>query len=169
MLSASSRCRWVSGIPVVSSAGTGARDGSRADQRARCLISFRPSMLPELECLDRVIPIARAAGAIVMQVYATAFEVAAKHDASPVTEADTRAEALIETELARLAPDVPIVSEEAVGAGRVPTFAERFWLVDPLDGTREFIARNGEFTVNVALVEHGRAVLGVVFAPALGR
>jgi 3'(2'), 5'-bisphosphate nucleotidase len=126
-------------------------------------------MLPELECLDRVIPIARAAGAIIMQVYATAFEVAAKHDASPVTEADTRAEALIEAELARLAPDVPIISEEAVSAGRVPIFAERFWLVDPLDGTREFVARNGEFTVNVALIEHGRSVLGVVFAPALGR
>jgi 3'(2'), 5'-bisphosphate nucleotidase len=125
-------------------------------------------MLPELECLDRVIPIVRAAGALVMEVYATAFEVASKHDRSPVTEADHRAEALIEAALARLTPQVPIVCEEAVGAGRVPTLAQRFWLVDPLDGTREFVARNGEFTVNVALVSAGRAVLGVVFAPARG-
>ena len=102
-------------------------------------------------------------------VYATAFEVAAKHDRSPVTEADQRAEALIEAALARITPALPIVCEEAVGAGRVPALAQRFWLVDPLDGTREFIARNGEFTVNVALVSAGRAVLGVVFAPALGR
>jgi len=126
-------------------------------------------MLPELECLDRVIPIARAAGALVMEVYATAFEVTTKQDRSPVTEADRRAEALIEAALARLAPDVPIVCEEAVGAGRVPALAERFWLVDPLDGTREFIARNGEFTVNVALVTRSRPVLGVVFAPVQGR
>ena len=126
-------------------------------------------MLPELECLDRVIPIARAAGALVMEVYATAFEVTTKQDRSPVTEADQRAEALIEAALARLTPEVPIVCEEAVGAGRVPALAERFWLVDPLDGTREFIARNGEFTVNVALVTRSRPVLGVVFAPVQGR
>jgi len=126
-------------------------------------------MLPELEWLDRVIPIARAAGAVVMEVYATPFQVATKRDASPVTEADQRAETLIEAALARLTPEVVIISEEAVGAGRPPVFAQRFWLVDPLDGTREFIARNGEFTVNIALVDRGRAVLGVVLAPALGR
>ncbi len=126
-------------------------------------------MLPELECLDRVIPIVRAAGAIVMEVYATAFEVATKRDASPVTEADVRAETAIEAALGPLAPDIALVSEEAVAAGRMPALTKRFWLVDPLDGTREFVARNGEFTVNVALVEGGRAVLGVVLAPALGR
>jgi 3'(2'), 5'-bisphosphate nucleotidase len=119
--------------------------------------------------LDRVIPIARAAGALVMEVYATDFEVAAKRDATPVTGADRRAEALIEAALARIAPRWPIVSEEAACAGRVPEVGERFWLVDPLDGTREFIARNGEFTVNVALVERGAPLLGVVLAPALGR
>jgi 3'(2'), 5'-bisphosphate nucleotidase len=126
-------------------------------------------MLPELECLDRVIPIARAAGAIVMEVYATAFAVSGKLDDSPVTEADRRAEVLLEAALARIAPGLPIVSEEAACSGRVPAVAERFWLVDPLDGTREFIARNGEFTVNIALVERGHAQLGVVLAPATGR
>jgi len=126
-------------------------------------------MLPELECLDRVIPIVRAAGAIVMAVYATAFEVATKSDASPVTEADERAETAIEAALGPLDPEIALVSEEAAAAGRMPALTERFWLVDPLDGTREFVARNGEFTVNVALIDRGRAVLGVVLAPALGR
>jgi 3'(2'), 5'-bisphosphate nucleotidase len=126
-------------------------------------------MLPELEWLDRIVPIARAAGALVMEVYATDFAVAGKADDSPVTEADRRAEALLEAALARIAPECPVISEEAACAGQVPALAERFWLVDPLDGTREFIARNGEFTVNVALVERGEAVLGVVLAPAQGR
>jgi 3'(2'), 5'-bisphosphate nucleotidase len=126
-------------------------------------------MLPELEWLDRVIPIAHAAGAIVMEVYATAFAVSGKLDDSPVTEADQRAEVLLEAALARIAPGLPIVSEEAAGSGRVAAVAERFWLVDPLDGTREFVARNGEFTVNIALVAHGHPLLGVVLAPATGR
>ena len=126
-------------------------------------------MLPELDLLDSVIPIARAAGAIVMDVYATDFAVRGKVDASPVTDADHRAEASIEAALARIAPGVPIVSEEAACAGRIPTVEDRFWLVDPLDGTREFIDRNGEFTVNIALVERHSPVLGVVLAPALGR
>jgi len=126
-------------------------------------------MLPELQWLDRVIAIARAAGAIVMEVYATPFQVATKRDASPVTEADRRAETHIAAELSRLAPEVAVVSEEAVDAGRMPALGQCFWLVDPLDGTREFVARNGEFTVNIALVNRGRAVLGVVLAPAQGR
>jgi 3'(2'), 5'-bisphosphate nucleotidase len=126
-------------------------------------------MLPELDLLDRVIPIARAAGAIVMEVYATEFKVEGKGDASPVTEADHRAEALILPALARIMPGLQVVSEEAASAGRIPVVAERFWLVDPLDGTREFVDRNGEFTVNIALVERGTPVLGVVLAPASGR
>ena len=103
-----------------------------------------------------------------MAVYG--HEVVARHkrDASPVTEADERAEALIMPALQQLAPGVPVVAEEAVAAGRVPVVGERFWLVDPLDGTREFLARNGEFTVNIALVEGTAPVLGVVYAPALG-
>ena len=104
-----------------------------------------------------------------MSVYATDFSVRNKHDASPVTEADGLAERVIVERLRALTPSVPIVAEEAASAGSVPDVGERFWLVDPLDGTKEFISRNGEFTVNVALIEHGEPVLGVVYAPALDR
>ena len=86
-----------------------------------------------------------------------------------MTLADQRAEALITPQLRALAPQIPVVAEEAVAAGDVPQVDEAFWLVDPLDGTKEFISRNGEFTVNVALVRGGRPVLGAVFAPALNR
>ncbi len=127
-------------------------------------------MLPELDLLDRIIPVAREAGTLVMRVYATEFKVRSKRDASPVTEADHRAEALILSELARITPGLQVVAEEAACAGPTPMVeAERFWLVDALDGTREFIDRNGEFTVNIALVERGMPVLGVVLAPASGR
>ncbi len=119
-----------------------------------------------LECL---IPVARDAGKTVMAIYATDFTVRGKDDASPVTEADERAEASILTALATLTPEIPVISEEAAAAGRIPDVAGQFWLVDPLDGTKEFINRNGEFTVNIALVENRRPVLGVVFAPALDR
>jgi 3'(2'), 5'-bisphosphate nucleotidase len=121
------------------------------------------------DLLESVVDIARRAAVVVMEVYAGDFAVRGKDDASPVTEADERAEALIVPALQALAPEIPVVAEEAVAAGRVPTVAERFWLVDPLDGTKEFISRNGEFTVNIALVEHGVPVMGVVLAPALGR
>ena len=121
------------------------------------------------ELLESLLPVARAAGEEILQVYATEFEVRDKDDASPVTEADERAEALILPELTALTPDVPIVSEEAAAAGALPEAGSRFWLVDPLDGTKEFVSRNGEFTVNIALVEDGRPVLGVVLCPALGR
>lgn len=119
--------------------------------------------------LEQVIDISRAAGEQVLQVYRSDFEVRGKEDASPVTEADERAEALILAALAQCAPGVPVISEEAAAAGYIPEVGQRFWLVDPLDGTREFINRNGEFTVNVALIEGGEPVLGVVLAPALGR
>ena len=119
------------------------------------------------ELLEQVVEVVRAAGAEVMAVYATDFQAVNKSDASPVTQADERAEALITPRLRALAPGVPVVAEEAVAAGDVPQVGRMFWLVDPLDGTKEFISRNGEFTVNVALIEDGRPVLGVVFAPAL--
>jgi 3'(2'), 5'-bisphosphate nucleotidase len=119
--------------------------------------------------LERVVEIAREAGAAILEVYGTAFEVQNKSDASPVTAADEKAEALIVPALEALAPGIPIVAEEAVAAGRVPEVASLFWLVDPLDGTKEFISRNGEFTVNIALVADGVPVLGVVLAPAIGR
>jgi len=107
------------------------------------------------------------AGAEVMAVYAGQIAVRDKADASPVTDADLRAEAVILRHLARMTPEMPVVSEEQ--SCTTPPAAGRFWLVDPLDGTKEFIRRNGEFTVNIALVEDGRPRLGVVYAPALNR
>jgi len=113
--------------------------------------------------------LAREAGAAVMAVYASDFSVRGKSDASPVTAADEQAEAIILAGLARLAPGIPVVAEEAAAAGHVPDIAGgTFFLVDPLDGTREFVSRNGEFTVNIALIARGAPVLGVVFAPAVG-
>lgn len=126
---------------------------------------------PEIDLanlLAAVSDVVRQAGDAVLAVYHTDFEVRGKADASPVTEADERAEALITPALQALLPGVPVVAEEAVANGDQPEVAEVFWLVDPLDGTKEFISRNGEFTVNVALVVAGRPVLGVVLAPALG-
>ena len=126
-------------------------------------------MTSALQLLPAVEALARQAGALVMAIYATDFAVQGKADESPVTLADQQAEALILAGLRALTPGVPIVAEEAVAAGDAPQVAEggRFWLVDPLDGTREFVARNGEFTVNIALIEQGRPVLGVVLAPAV--
>ncbi|HTN49623.1 MAG TPA: 3'(2'),5'-bisphosphate nucleotidase CysQ [Burkholderiaceae bacterium] len=121
------------------------------------------------ELLEQVNRIARGAGELVMAVYLSDFTTRHKGDASPVTEADERAEAFILAALRTLTPDIPIVAEEEVAAGRVPRLGSVFWLVDPLDGTREFIDRNDEFTINVALVENGVPVLGVVYGPALGR
>ncbi|MED5619080.1 3'(2'),5'-bisphosphate nucleotidase CysQ [Ideonella sp. BN130291] len=121
------------------------------------------------DLLESVIRIAQRAGAVVMSVYAGEIAVRGKQDASPVTEADEQAEAVIVPALQALTPDIPVVAEEAVAAGQCPTVGDRFWLVDPLDGTKEFISRNGEFTVNIALIERGTPVLGVVLAPAQDR
>ena len=118
--------------------------------------------------LAAVEAVAGEAATLILEVYAQAFEVRGKSDASPVTEADERAEACIVARLEQLTPDVPVVAEEAVAAGQVPAIGPRFWLVDPLDGTREFVSRNGEFTVNIALIEHGVPVLGVVQVPVQG-
>ena len=109
------------------------------------------------------------ASAAILEIYASDFAVEAKADASPVTAADDAAERIILAHLARLTPDIPVIAEEQVAAGIVPDVSGgRFWLVDPLDGTREFVSRNGEFTVNIALVRDGRPALGVVVAPARG-
>lgn len=113
--------------------------------------------------------IALEAGELIMQVYATDFAIDTKGDSSPVTEADEKAEALILAALAEQAPEIPVLAEEAVAAGDIPEIGDRFFLVDPLDGTKEFINKRGEFTVNIALIENGRPVMGVVFAPALDR
>ncbi len=115
--------------------------------------------------------LARTAGRAILEVYATPFGVAAKADNSPVTLADQRAEAIILQGLASLTPGVPIVAEEAVATHGLPDLGKHslFWLVDPLDGTREFVGRNGEFTVNIALVGDGKPVLGVVYTPVQER
>ena len=116
--------------------------------------------------LQSLIYSAQRAGGAIMAVYATDFAVRDKVDASPVTVADEAAEKIILADLASIAPEIPVVAEESVAAGKVPVIAERFFLVDPLDGTKEFIGRRDEFTVNIALIENGEPVLGVVFAPA---
>ena len=117
---------------------------------------------------ETVIAISRQAGAAIMEVYASGFEVAIKDDASPLTAADLAANRFIVEGLERLTPDLPVLSEESA---KVPWDVRRhwptYWLVDPLDGTREFVKRNGEFTVNIALIEDGVPVLGVVHAPVL--
>jgi len=127
-------------------------------------------MRVDLQLLAKVETIAREAAAVIRDIYESDFAVEAKDDATPVTRADEEAEAVIVAGLRRLDAQLPIVAEESVAAGRIPRVdgsRGRFWLVDPLDGTREFISRNGEFTVNIALIECGAPVLGVVLAPAL--
>jgi 3'(2'), 5'-bisphosphate nucleotidase len=116
--------------------------------------------------LDLMLAAARAASSEIMAVYLSEFDADTKADGSPVTLADQRAEATI---LEHLAPaGIPVLAEESAAAGVVPVLGQRFFCVDPLDGTKEFLKRNGEFTVNIALVEDGRPVMGVVIAPATG-
>lgn len=118
---------------------------------------------------ERCIAIAREAGDAIMRVYAQDFPVEIKDDNSPLTAADLASHRIIVDGLQALTPDIPVLSEEAADiAWETRREWTRLWLVDPLDGTREFIKKNGEFTVNVALIENGEPVLGVVYAPALG-
>ena len=118
---------------------------------------------------EGVIRIARDAAAEILEIYRNPFDVAQKDDRSPVTAADLAAHRCIVEGLARLTPAIPVLSEESAPAeiARRRQWT-RLWLVDPLDGTREFIKRNGEFTVNIALIEEGVATFGVVQAPASG-
>jgi len=118
--------------------------------------------------LQEIIKISREAGHAIMEVYRGEITVERKNDNSPLTQADLSAHKLIEAGLKELSPDIPLLSEESAS---IP-FSERstwqrYWLVDPLDGTREFIKRNGEFTVNIALIDQGIPILGVVYAPAI--
>ncbi|WP_116473353.1 3'(2'),5'-bisphosphate nucleotidase CysQ [Zobellella maritima] len=119
------------------------------------------------DLLAQVEAIARDAGAAIMAIYGREFSIDEKADKSPLTEADAAAHQLIAERLSALPLQLPILSEEDTDgfAGADPQ--GRYWLVDPLDGTKEFIKRNGEFTVNIALIEQGKSVLGVVYAPAL--
>ena len=130
----------------------------------------QPSETEDLLSVLRLI--AERAGKVILGYYVEGEEIEVRHkeDASPVTEADEAAEHFILEALAKLTPEIPVISEEAASAGALPEIAgSRFWLVDPLDGTKEFISRNGEFTVNIALIEEGQPVAGVVHAPALSQ
>lgn len=119
--------------------------------------------------LQQLVRIAQAAGVVVMRHYEDGATARIKADRSPVTDADEEAEKLILAELAAAFPGVPVVAEEEAAAGRVVDACSHFFLVDPVDGTKEFIRRSGEFTVNIGEVVDGVPVAGVVFAPAIGR
>ncbi len=125
-------------------------------------IDQRAAIVTEIRAL------ALSAGDAIMRIYGTDFEITSKDDASPVTEADRAADAIIVAGLEKSFPDIPVVTEERA-ASHAAASGDRFFLVDPLDGTREFISRNGEFTVNIALIENGAPTLGVVYAPAADR
>src|SRR3954452_14108597 len=121
---------------------------------------------------DRLISVAAAlaldATAAILAVRRRGVDVVRKEDRSPVTEADHAAEAIIVAGLRKAVPDIPVIAEEEVAGGRITEPSARYWLVDPLDGTREFAAGNDEFAVNIGLVRDGRPVLGVVGIPAAG-
>ena len=119
----------------------------------------------QAELLEAMTNAALEAGRAIHEIYLGSFEVRHKADQSPVTEADHAAEAIILERLRQIAPDIPIVAEEEVAAGRLPQIGSEFFLVDPLDGTKEFVQRIGDFTVNIALIRDGDPVLGVVYAP----
>ena len=126
-------------------------------------------MSPDPALREGVIAVARAAAAEITGVYALDFEVSSKADASPVTAADLAAHGVIVAGLAALTPDIPVLSEESADACFAARHAwTRYWLVDPLDGTREFVKKNGEFSVNIALVDAGEAVFGVIQQPVGG-
>ena len=117
---------------------------------------------------DAILPSVIAAGAVEMRHRAAGVAVEAKADSSPVTVADREAEALVLEGLRAAAPDVPVVAEECAAAGNVPARGRAYFLVDPLDGTREFIKGSGEFTVNVGLIVEGTPVFGMIYAPVIG-
>jgi 3'(2'), 5'-bisphosphate nucleotidase len=119
--------------------------------------------------LDDLAEAAREAGDAILEVVRRGFEIESKTDSSPVTEADRAAELIILAALARAAPGVPVIAEEEVAAGRIPSHGDCYFLVDPLDGTKEFCRGGDDYTVNIGLIEQGEPKLGIVFAPASGR
>jgi 3'(2'), 5'-bisphosphate nucleotidase len=123
-----------------------------------------------VELIEPIVGLARKAGDAILEVYASDFDVQSKDDESPLTQADLASHRRIVAGLGDLTPDLPIISEES----GLPPFAKRsgwptYWLIDPLDGTKEFVNRNGEFTVNIALIADGRPVFGVVHVPVQGK
>ena len=126
-------------------------------------------MIDSGRLLDEIAEAAREAGEAIIRIVRQGFEVEAKRDSSPVTDADRAAEAIILAALARATPGVPVIAEEEVAAGRIPAHEDTYFLVDPLDGTKEFVRGGDDYTVNIGLIERGAPALGVVFAPATGR
>lgn len=116
--------------------------------------------------LEEIALATRQAGEAILEIVARGFAVERKDDLSPVTEADRAAELIILAALARAAPGVPVVAEEEVAAGRIPDFGDTYFLVDPLDGTKEFIRGGDDYTVNIGLIADGQPLLGAVFSPA---
>ena len=121
------------------------------------------------QLIDALADAAREAGEAILHIVRRGFEVERKRDTSPVTEADRAAELIILAALARAAPGVPVIAEEEVAAGRIPAHDDTYFLVDPLDGTKEFVRGGSDYTVNIGLIVGGVPKLGVVFAPATGR
>jgi 3'(2'), 5'-bisphosphate nucleotidase len=126
-------------------------------------------MIDYARLLDDLAEAAREAGEAIRTIVARGFEVESKGDSSPVTEADRAAELIILAALARAAPGVPVIAEEEVAAGRIPAHGDIYFLVDPLDGTKEFVRGGIDYTVNIGLIERGAPTLGTVFAPGTGR
>ncbi|MBS3797153.1 3'(2'),5'-bisphosphate nucleotidase CysQ [Pseudoalteromonas sp. BDTF-M6] len=121
------------------------------------------------ELLEQILQLAQDAGKAAMRIYNKDFNVEYKDDKSPVTDADLAAHKVILAGLEKLTPELPVLSEESAAiCWQERQQWQRYWLVDPIDGTKEFIKKNGEFTINIALIENGEPVLGVVDAPALG-
>ena len=120
------------------------------------------------QLINEIAGAAREAGDAILEIVRRGFDVEAKRDSSPVTEADRAAELIILAALARAAAGVPVVAEEEVAAGRIPAHDDTYFLVDPLDGTKEFVRGGDDYTVNIGLIEGGTPKLGVVFAPATG-
>src|SRR5689334_6171972 len=119
--------------------------------------------------LEAIAVAAREAGEAILEIVRRGFDVEHKQDSSPVTEADRAAELIILAALAKAAPGVPVIAEEEVAAGRIPAHGETYFLVDPLDGTKEFVRGGDDYTVNIGLIERGMPKLGAVFAPAAAR
>jgi len=126
-------------------------------------------MMDDARLLDDIAEAAREAGEAILTIVRSGFEIEAKQDSSPVTEADRVAELIILAALARAAPGVPVIAEEQVAAGHIPAHEDTYFLVDPLDGTKEFVRGGDDYTVNIGLIQDGAPRLGVVFAPATGR
>ena len=127
------------------------------------------SNLDQKRLLEDIAAMAQEAGAAILKIVERGFEVESKMDLSPVTIADRAAELVILAGLAKAAPGVPVIAEEEVAAGRIPAHGDTFFLVDPLDGTKEFIRGGDDYTVNIGLISAGTPLLGAVFAPARGQ